>query len=128
MPAVPAATTIPAAETESIPRQKPVAAINVAATIPVVVPGRLIPPFEPGRTDLNVVSITVLPPSAIPTSLDVVSAAASARAARQRTRQLLVEMVAASAAIPRFAITCAADLPVADSAARSAFLRSRPTR
>src|SRR5437016_13645108 len=86
MPRVPAQAMTTAPEIEVNPRIAAQAAMILAATAPEIVPTTLMPPSIPGGTLFQVVTRTVRPGYAVPRSLEAVSAATSARAARERRR------------------------------------------
>ena len=78
----------------------------IAARTPAAVPLRLMPPSVPAGTDFKLMMRIVLPDSAVPTSLDVVSADSSANAASASSQAEGQDGSASrSAATPRFAMT-----------------------
>src|SRR5215831_14564100 len=81
VPRKPARATTAAVRRESNPAVQPASANTAAEISAAAVPTKLIPPSTPGATGLPVVIRTVLAGKAIPSSLEEVSAAASARAA-----------------------------------------------
>src|SRR3954462_6083864 len=106
---------------------------STAAAIPKTVPGRLIAPSVPAGTFLHDVTTRALWARALPVSLDTVSQAASAKAARlavsRGTRHgVRYASAPAKAASPTLANTCAPSRPLARSAIASCRLRPRPNR
>jgi hypothetical protein len=109
-----------------------IAPITTAAPHPAAVPATVTAPSVPGGTRVQRVTSRGVDPTACPTSLETVSAAASASAApsakKKRTSFISTSASAQIAATPRFAITCAAVLPLRASAVPRLCFRAYPKR